>query len=578
MARRRKAGKVVSPEEIRLSAAAALAPSAKKNRPYAIVAGSSSRFLSDVMNINVPVPTMAMKKAGIETDSSFDPKTQTYTRPSRNPTRIGEFIPQKDMIPRDELYTAMLTPSGNYTTKIAPGKAMRNGYRIVKKFKKSEPVDDGIVDYINTLTHQYQTLPNFALGMQLCEGFGQCAAFIRQIAPPGYKSEYLLDMAVIWEEQVEWDAFGRVATIHPDVYIGNELRRLTIPKGRFVMWRSERDPFGRLNDGQLQLVPAYNTLISIEGMMQSYGGIMMQRGMGLLTVTVEGADEFELQKFQQKYGNPSQYSTLWTDERMKPQVWNTVSDVLDISKAMQTYSTEFSKATSYPYQRMGGATADGRISGDATADKEAEAYSALQEKYEPYMMLTLNMLDKFTEKRGIDGLDWELDWDIEVKMDRQKRSNIFTTEATAVNQVDTILTVNEVRERTGYSAIQGPEGKMIYAEYKLKFKKMEQELQLEMQQQRMEMMPEQPSGVPENQQNKEGKPIKAQQDPAAYVKRELTKEQAASKLMKAKDNYGRWAYSLKTANDALKDIFGQGMNKESLSKLRREKDGDSAAC
>ena len=571
--------------ELATSTAAAIAPVQGRNqpvdpkRPFAFVAGAPTWNLQDLrFHVRMPIPTAELKKAGLDA-ANTDPMNhleQGWRNPRERGTNIGQFIPQREMIQRDELYAAMLTPSGNYTTKIAPGKAMRNGYRIVKRHKKTEPVETKLVDYIIGLTYKHQCYQNFALGMQLCEGLGQCVAYVRQVAPPGYKTKYTLDMAVLWEEDLDFDTNGDVKAIHPRLKIGYEERRLTINKGRFVMWRSERDPFGRAIDGQLQLVPAYNTIVGMEVMLDSYATIMGQRGMGLFACVVEGADEKTLQAYYEKYKNPAKYSTMWMDERFKPQVFNTVSEVLDISKAIPTYSSEFSKATGFPYQRMTGGTSDGKISGDATADKEAEAYSALQEKYEPYMILTLNMLDAVEEKRGLVDEDWELDWDIEVKMDRQKRSNMFTTEATAVNQVETLLTVNEAMERLGYPPREGTEGKMIYAEYKMKFEKLRAEMQSEIAQQRAEQQaalnpPSAPNGkVPEGEQNKSGKPIKAQQDPAAYAKRELNKETAGKALMNAKDDHGRWAYSIDSANEVLRVFFGQGMNEKNLSKLRED--------
>jgi hypothetical protein len=311
----------------------------------------------------------------------------------------------------------------------------------------------------------------------------------------------------------------------------------------------------------------------MEVMLAAYATIMGQRGMGLLCMQVEGADKKTLEEYYEKYKNPAKYSTMWTDERFKPQVFNTVSNVLDISRAIPTYSAEYSKATSFPYQRMAGASTDGKISGDATADKEAEAYSALQEKYEPYMMLTLNMLDTIEEKRGLDEEDWELDWDIEVKMDRQKRSNQFTTEATAVNQVKTLLTVNEVMERLGYSARPGPEGKMIYAEYEMEFEKKRLEMQAEIAAARAEKQaelnpnPGQPP-VPDDEKNKEGKPIKAPQDPAAYMKRDANKESTAAKLVNAKDSHGRQQWGIDDVQVILRAQFGVGMTEKKLRELR----------
>lgn len=562
-----------------------------RKAPFAIsTIGDTVDPTDPTWSIRPPIPPASLAKHGGFTGADsgsttpgaefFDP----FVNLAEDDHLFGQFMPQVEMLTRHKIYKDSLTAAGNNVTKIDSRLAMRNGYKIVRRERKTDPVDEELSTYIMDLTHEYGCYECFRHGIQLSETWGWCVAFLRQVAERGYKKRWNLCVKPIFDENIVYEQANPsvIKEIVLNLYLGRELRRVTIPAGEFVMWRAEEDPFGNGFHGQVQFVPAHNIINEMEDIRRSWAGIMKTRGLGMLAMIVEGAEEEDLQKWRQKYNNPSQFSIIWGNERLKPTVFDTVSDGMNITNTLDTYGKELSRATGWPTQRMEG-NAGGKTQGAETVENtQAEAYSVLQEKYEPWMIKTLTMIAKVVDKRDLETEDWELDWDIEIKMDRQKRSNIFTTEATAVNQVDTLLTVNDARERIGKSPLPGAEGKMWLVEWKLKFKQAEAEMNAEIQQKRAEaqaaLNPNPQGGVVnEGNLNKEGKPKGAPQDPANYQKRDLAKEIVANRVTKAKDADGRQRWSLAECNDILDCIFDEGMKRQRLVDKRKNGDKDDGS-
>lgn len=499
-------------------------------------------------------------------DASIDPwdRHNRSDGSVRDRCEVGALIPQQDQLSRDELYATSLTPSGQYITDIAPRNALRAGWEWCSEKKKNSPVSTELAAYLDFIVRKYWCKLFFTLAAQISEKFGRALFYRRQVATRGRKKRWEVNVIPIFEEDIEYDQETNTITkFRPIVRWGYGERQLYIAPENCILWLNERDPFGNSHQGKIALLSAYHSLRRTENIAESSTTIFNQRGQGYLMGVIEGADQETLDKYMKRFGNPSQYSVLFTDERFKLQWVEAMKSGYDLDKVLGTMSKEISKATGYPTNRMSGDNLGKTAGAETTQDNQAENYSTLQERYEFYMLESIKMLNTEEENRDLEVEPFAMNQDIEIKMDQQKRSNIFSTEAQAVNMVKAHITENQLRERIKSPLLDGPEGDLTALEYEAKLR---EDLA------KKYPVGVNPSGSPQPGKpdgdtppgdlptNKEGKPQKPPQDPASYERRQM-----AEKLAKAGDSFpvvnaiikklcGGIGISSSTFNEVKKDL------------------------
>lgn len=443
------------------------------------------------------------------------------------------------MIPnRDEVYRSALTSYGFYPIFIAPKNAFRAGWRYLKRGKRFEPIDIALEEYLDELYVKYHMREKCTLAAQMCRLWTRCLFYPRQVASRGEKRRYEVMIIPLFEEDIEYtDDRSSIRQYKPIVRLGDKPRQLFIPPHKAVLWRNGDDPFGSQYDGQSTLLPIYKTIARGENIIDSVAGIIQRRGNGYLIFSMEGANEEALEKMRQVYGNPSQYSVIFVNERSKVESVSAMSQGFRFGETMDVIGKELSRGSSLPAQRM---TGDPSVlaSAETTQDAQAEAYSVIQEDFERYIIDSFHLLDTLEQKWGLEDYNFQIDFETEVRMDPQRRANILTTFATGIGAANTLITVNQALYLLHFPLIRGEDGNMILAEWNQQFSA---------------------AVVEEGHTNKEGEEKGAPADPAAYEMRELKKQAVA-------DSLRRQGISYRRTNAVLKQLFGAGISNTKLVK------------
>jgi len=198
----------------------------------------------------------------------------------------------------------------------------------------------------------------------------------------------------------------------------------------------------------------------MENISEAYADLITMRGLGLVDVLVKGADtEEDLKPYVEKYKDPSSYRATVHNDLVEITTNEGIRGAFSLDDVLGRYTKEVSSASGAPSMRMEGVQT-GTVTGSETdQDNVAELYSNLQERYEPYILKLYKMLDP-----TLDTTAFELEFPMDIKLDRMKNTQIFSTEAGSVMAVPDLLTVDEARDRLGYPSMKGPRGDMTIAE------------------------------------------------------------------------------------------------------------------
>lgn len=394
----------------------------------------------------------SQKKTG--RDTAFDPFYSMAYRMSKDGKifdRIGFFVPAQEMVHPIELYCASLTPKGYFITHVAPRNAFRHGWEYVKQKKSTIPLDQKLKEKLVSLVRKNGVKFAVISAVQVSETFGRALLYRRNIAPRGKKEKWKLFVSRLPEEWVKYDEDNVIKEYYIQIGWGQYgYKMLTVKPEDAILFIGEIDPNGNGHQGIPALLPVYRDITRAENIKDSYANLITQRGLGLVDIKIEGvASQEELDPWVEEYGDPSSYNAIIHNERMEVQTADGIKASFSLDETVGRYTKEMSSGSGFPTMRMEGVQT-GTVTGSETdQDNQAENYSSLQERYEPCIIETLNMLDPSLENE-----DFELDFPMDIKLDRMKQTQIFATEAGAIMTVPDLLTVNEARDRLKYPPVK----------------------------------------------------------------------------------------------------------------------------
>jgi hypothetical protein len=493
-------------------------------------------------------------------DSSATPLTPDQ----KEGNSIGALKASMDMLTTHELYSTVNTSEGTFITRVAPKLSTRNWPKINTLMTPNRKLEPELEVYTDWLWLKYDAELQITSTIELSEGLGRGLCFIEQIAPAGGKEIWRLGFAPVEDGEIEYEkvmvedengklkelASGKVIKYNPHVSRGMERIQLHIEPENAVLFKAEPDPYGNLEQGIPQTLGAYNTIKRVENIQDSTAKLYKRRGLGLLQISIEGADPEDCDEYAEEYGNPDEYTVMVTDERFKVENHAGITQGFDLSETISVYKEGLSEGTGYPQSAFQGNT-EGSEGSESSSDTKETIIQTIQKRYQGYILKVLYMLDRKEDNKKLEDKKLYLKWEHTIKMDKQKEVNVKSTVAGYVNSVSTVLTVDEVREELGKPPHPDPKkGKMIYAEYKQEFAP----------------DPFEPgSGVdPEN--KKPGEKRANDPTPAKFeertVKNQLNKKDAIVRLFKT-------GMSFNDALSTLKDISsdGKAMNRTDASKL-----------
>lgn len=434
----------------------------------------------DMILLDKPAPT---KQTG--TDSSSTP----FGEEDEKKDHIGELRSAMTMLHPREWYATATTSEGKYITVVAPRFALRNGWTI-KTFKtKDRELKKSNKNYTDFLSHKYKIKKYSTSTITLGETFGRGLCFAEQVASRNEKMKWMLSIAPLEEGEIDYetvvDSNGeivldektgkpktteKVKYYHPKVKRGTGQVILDIKPEDGVLFIAEPDPYGNREQGVPQLLGAYRSIQRVENIEDSSARMYKNRGLGLGHMTIEGAAPEDCDEYAEKYGNPDEFTMMFTDERFKLNVHEGIKNGYNLSQTLATFKEGISQATGYPQSSFRGNSEGQQSTSETSSDTRETVLQTIQERYEEFILKVYYMLDEKEEKKGLENKQLYLEWEHTIKMDKQKEMNVKSTVAGFINSVGALFTVNQARELLGQPPEEDEEkGKMIYAEYKMQF-------------------------------------------------------------------------------------------------------------
>jgi hypothetical protein len=410
-----------------------------------------------------PVIITDKDSQGISGDNAFyDPFYWRIDGAKGRGRRQGYLGLAQNIVHTLELYAASFTPKGWFTTHIAPRNALRMGWRFVPQKKSAEVLRPRLHKTLIEMSRLWKIKKNVISAVQVSETFSRSLLYRRQVAPRGKKMRWELFVTRIPDEWVTYDEdTNEIIEYNPIVGWGRGLRRLTIKPEDAVLFMAETDPMGNGYQAIPPLLPIYRTIQRMENISESWAEIVNQRGLGLIDMTVEGAKkEKDLEPYGKKYGNPSSYSLIAHNERVKVQAIEGLRASFNLDETIGRYTKDVASGTGFPSMRMEGVQT-GTVTGSETdQDNMAENYSVLQERYEPFIIETYLMLNnELIDER------FELEFEYDIKLDRFKQAELFNLNSNSIQMNVNFMTIDQALEMLRLPTIGGPIGQLSVAQY-----------------------------------------------------------------------------------------------------------------
>lgn len=480
-------------------------------------------------------------------DAVHDPFAglRSYSKGKGYALTIGGAYWTANMIHSLELWYASFTPKGSFLTWVVGKNSISNGWKFVKEKGTKDPIEGSHHKLLVFLTKKFKMKKKVTLAIQVAKIFGRSLVFLWQKGGQGKAKKTILRVAHLEEQHIYYDEeTGDVLEYTPYIKIGRNWRTVTIKPEEAVMYVNDQDPFGNENDGISSLMSSYRTLIREENISEGYTQLIVQRGLGILDILVKGAkNEADLIPWHKKYGNPGNFSAIIHNERLEVKTTDGMRAGYNYDATLGRMTKSVSSASGYPGMRMEGVQTGAVTGSETDQDNTAEQYRGIHENYEDSIIETYHLLDSDTEK-----FYFELEFPFDIKMDRAKISQIFSTNIQSIVTLPELITVNQALELMELPPFDGEEGDQYVIEF--------------MKKERIESEEKYPT-VPEAEQNiNEG---------AVEENKSLTKKSVAKQMIRennSKDSADQ--IGVRLLNETLRTVFGKGMSYDYWTAYRKE--------
>lgn len=361
---------------------------------------------------------------------------------------------------QEELWaTSQITGKGKFLTKLATKEAYRSQWKYVSKKGTTEPLSPEVENLIKKTDKQWKVRKTFVTAVSVARALGQCVICKVYMNPWTKKGPLVLKIAPYQEMDVEFDTNTAMPSYY-NVYMKAEHRfmKVRVPAADCVPIVNDTDPFENGTIGTSELLATYFPIKWIMNIEEGYAKIILQRGLGLLDIKVTGADAPLLAKYEQEYGDPTQYSALLHDENIEIKVTPGVQQGHNITDTLKVYTREISSGCGIGENRL-----DGVQTYVTGAETDQDNYAAIgetikEEFYDPQLATFALCEPKLKDA-------FEIEMPVEIRMDKMKEAELRSTEVGAIMAAPELFHVNTAMEKIGQPPLAGSEGTMSVAQY-----------------------------------------------------------------------------------------------------------------
>ena len=383
-----------------------------------------------------------------------------YSNDKRSSKEI--YIPAQDLIPRNELYYASLTPKGSFICRVSIKFAFFQGWKYTKSLVTHEPLETDLSKKLHKIDKNFYMKDVAVRMMRVSSIFGRSLVYIQENdVNVKSKTKFILRVSPIFEEQITYDDItGYPIKYEPYVAWGKSFKQIEVAadKGVLVIW--DLDEFGNLSQGIPALISSYETICREEQLSNDYISTVSERGLGFVDILAKGAKNLkDLKKIRQAFRigedrvfvHGPQYEAT-----AKPGVQSGFS--FDDSKGRLT--KDISSSTGYPSMAVEGVQVGAVTGSETDQDNRAQMYRIIQEMAEPYLEKIQWLIDGDLLKE-----EYEFEWDFEIKEDRGRKAQIMSTFAAGVNQIQDLITVDQSLNLLQLPLLGGEDGKMLLSHW-----------------------------------------------------------------------------------------------------------------
>lgn len=396
-------------------------------------------------------------------DASTDPHGEKRWALSDNQKADGSVSQRADLaqpaemiIERDELYRASFTPKGAYITRVSIKFAFYQGWKIVNSKNRNDPVKDSLLQRVNELNKQYKLKQVFIQMVRTGAIFGRSLVYIQERPTFAYKNpkdKLYLRVSPVSEPEIQYDnASGFPIEFRLNVRKGRQGNAiLTIPAEKAVLFVWDQDECGNMFQGIPALIAAYDTILRSEVVSEEFSTTVAERGLGIVDVLDKKAKTLEdLKKVRQAF-KLGRDRVFVHGENYEVNVKAGISSGFDFDASQTRYTKDVSSGTGYPGMAMEGVQVGAVTGSETDQDNRAQMYRMIQEMCEHSMLDIYHLIDPKIE-------DFDLEWEFEIKQDRQKRAQTLATYGGAINQIQDLITVNQALSLMDLPTILPKEG------------------------------------------------------------------------------------------------------------------------
>jgi len=401
-------------------------------------------------------------------DSTGSPEFGMYSDGTNNAYQ-NSIIPVEDRLTMPQKWgDAVNSPKGHFITFVAPMDAFRAGVIYTVSKSEREEVDKELSKILKRTDKAYKLKAIHTLAVILARALGRSLVFKMWRGSKSRKGKsqtpVYLRVIPITEEYIDYnDITGEPRLYRPIITVGKVQRQIYIPADEAVLYVHKRDPMGNWFQGIQETYPIHNQLKWELNIEKGWAEAMVARGISMMHMQIKGFDIDDINKWKKRYGNPTSYNVVFTDEDTNVKTIEGVKSTFNLNENNEAFTKHASEATGMAMSRVDG-TQRGLAGAEADTDNYYAILNIIQEEHEDqhvelYELVNPSVIDKFA-----------LSYDVQPKMDKAKRAQLFQTNVNSAQVGAPYMSYNQILSVLDLDPVDGGDENAEVYIYKMRKK------------------------------------------------------------------------------------------------------------
>jgi hypothetical protein len=311
------------------------------------------------------------------------------------------------------------------------------GWDFVRSVKPKEPLKPKYVH--NALTKanvEFNFKKYFIKAEEKARALHKCLFIKWQLSRPGQRRKYRPRVAVILENEVDYDDAGHPEKYHPFIKQGKTWKQFHFTPKEAFLWIHDEDPLGNMYQGRSVLIPVYWTIRRMENMIDAYTLIILMRGLGRLILKINKVQNTaQAKEWADKFKELAQRHVIVIGKDFEYKVEEGMKSGYDYPDTLRTQVNQVSTGTGIPTAFLNGDNEGTLASAKTGQDTTGGQIHAEQQETEDNMTKAYKLFVPVVEPHT-----WEYDWDHQIEHDEVEKANIVARKVSTAQQMDFLPT------------------------------------------------------------------------------------------------------------------------------------------